>query len=380
MEDSKPSLKKEGRLFSDFYRGKRVLVTGAAGVKGTWLCHLLVTAGAIVTGVDVQSPDPGSNFSLSGLGDRMDLIQGDINDKELMASLLQQNDCLFHLAAIALVHDCKRRPEECYRANTLGTVNALEAFKRSPIARYAVFVTTDKVYRPKDGLWVESDPLFASGPYAVSKACAEQAIADCDCVLKGLGKRYGIGRAGNVLVGGDLYSSSRTQGAGRVFVDCFEALADGRAPVIFSPKHTRPYTYGLDVLTGYMSLMAQLDRDEVSGEAFNFGPHEQVGIPNSFLATKICEVWGGGIQWKSGALRDEPFQTQALSWQKAQTRLGWFPAYTLGEGILDSAAWYRAWAGIRNRPSKGALQSLTLELIEKHQESAKRVGTWWAAA
>lgn len=367
-------------LFGDFFRGKRVLITGAAGVKATWLCSLASAAGATVTGVDVRLPEPSSNFVLTGLPSRIRFVQGDVTDIRLMRDLLSEQDCLFHLAALVLVYDCKNRPLESYRTNTLGTATVLEAFRLSSTAKHAVFITTDKVYRPKDGLWVESDPLFATGPYAVSKACAEHIIADYRSYLDAAGKRYGVGRAGNVLVGGDLYSSSRTNGAGRIFVDCFEALIAGRPPEIFSPSFTRPFTYGLDIVTGYMSLMARLDEEGVQGEAFNFGPHEQGGIANASLATKICEQWGGNIMWQGGKLRPEPFVTQALCWEKARQRLGWLPAYTLYEGIQDTVKWYREWAKVKDAPIEGALNSLNLELIRKHYEAAKRLGVWWTTA
>lgn len=354
-------------------------MTGAAGVKGTWLCHQLLAAGATVTGVDLVSPEPSSNFLLSGLSSRMRLVQGDVCDFQLMQELLRDQDCIFHLAALALVYDCKHRPLESYRTNTLGTATVLEAFRLSPTATRAVLVTTDKVYQPKEGVWIETDPLMASGPYAVSKACAEHVIADYRSYLGSTGKSFGVGRAGNVLVGGDFYSSSRTNGAGRVFVDCFEALIAGRAPTLFSPEYTRPFTYGLDVVTGYMSLMARLEEENVQGEAFNFGPHEQGGIANSFLATKICEQWGGNIRWQSGELRLEPFVTQALSWEKARLRLGWLPAFTLYEGIRDTVRWYREWALVKETPTEGSLNSLTQQLIEGHRESALRLGVWWAS-
>ena len=183
-----------------------------------------------------------------------------------------------------------------------------------------------------------------------------------------------------MLIGGDLHSSSRTPGAGRIFVDCYEALLAGRAPQIFSPSFTRPFTYGLDVLTGYMSLMARLEELKIQGEAFNFGPHEQGGIANGLLATKICEQWGGGIMWEGGQLRAEPFETQALCWEKARQVLGWLPAFTIYEGIRDAARWYREWAAVRDCPAEGALNSLNQDLIRNHQQSARWLGVWWACA
>lgn len=369
-------------MFDGFFEGKRVLVTGVGGVKGSWLALELVEAGSQVVGLDIKSPDPESNFWVSGLRekDRLTFVQGDVNDLSLMRKLVEDADCLFHLAAVVLVGEADRDPLEAYRSNTLGTATVLEAMRLSESVKHAVFVTTDKVYRAKGGdVWVETDPLVATRPYAVSKACAEYIIADFhDCYLREQGKRLGIGRAGNVLIGGDFYSSRKTHGAGRIFVDCFDALAQGRRPEIFRPRFTRPYTYGLDIVTGYMALMSRLDRDDVAGEAFNFGPHEQYGVPNSLLATKICELWGAGIDWQSGQPRTEPFDKQSLSWDKAQQRLDWQPAYTLYEALSDTTLWYRKWAEGGANLTSGGMHEFNRSLIQKHRDAAKRLGIRWA--
>ncbi|MFO1497646.1 MAG: GDP-mannose 4,6-dehydratase [Verrucomicrobiota bacterium] len=367
--------------FGGFFKGKRVLVTGAAGVKGAWLCTALIALGASVTGMDVKTPSPTSNFALSGLKQRMRFRKGDVTNPRLVHELVEGQDCVFHLAARVLVHDCEANPLQSYLTNTFGTATMLEAFRRSATARYAVFVTTDKVYRAKEReAWVEHDPLFASGTYAISKACAEQVIADYRVRLESAGKRWGVARAGNVLVGGDFYSSSKTNGAGRIAADCFEALLAGRRPEIFTPSFTRPYTYGLDILSGYMSLMARLDDEAVQGEAFNFGPHELGGIPNGVLAAKICQEWGNDITPRVGPARSEPFATQALCWDKAQNCLGWQPAYELDQAIEDTVAWYRGWSRVKDHPSPGALRSANRELLQRHYEKAARRGIWWAAS
>jgi CDP-glucose 4,6-dehydratase len=249
-----------------------------------------------------------------------------------------------------------------------------------------VLVTTDKVYRDKGGEpWVESDPLGATDPYPVSKAAAEWVIADyhrtyfADRIGSGeLEKRIGVGRAGNVLVGGDLYSSRTTDGAGRVFVDCYEALAAGQAPQIFRPGFTRPYIYGLDVIAGYMALMSRLDEEGMPGEGFNFGPLEVLGVPNGDLATRICDSWGEGPRWETGAARDEPFQAQSLDWSKAEERLAWRPAYTLEDAVRDTTRWYRPWSELGENPADGSLADLTADLLDTHRRAAQDAALAWA--
>jgi len=367
-------------MFDGYFKDKRVLVTGAAGVKGTWLALMLLRAGAVVTGLDRRQAPLRSNFSAAGLGGRIRFVHGDVRDLALVRGLVEESDCLFHLAAEAIVGEALRIPLETYSTNTLGTATVLEALRLGGAGKRAVFVTTDKVYRPKDGaLWVESDELGANGPYAVSKACAEWVIRDYTrSYFSGGGPLVAVARAGNVVVGGDLHSSSSTGGAGRIFVDCFEALAQGRAPAIFRPTFTRPYTYGLDIISGYMTLMSRLDREGVTGEAFNFGPYEQFGVSNALLATKICDLWGSGVLWQGEAPREEPFDYQSLSTEKSRQRLAWRPAFTLYEALSETTSWYKAWAELGENVTEGCMYEFDGSLIDRHRAAAARLGIWWA--
>lgn len=367
-------------MFNDYFQGKHVLVTGVSGAKGTWLALMLLRAGAKVTGLDKRVPPPRSNFAAAALGDRIHFVHGDVRDIHIVSQLVSDSDCVFHLAAEAVVGEALRDPLETYGSNTMGTAVVLEALRRGDPTKRAVFVTTDKVYRPKDGeRWVESDPLGATGPYAVSKSCAEWVIQDyLHTYFRGKGPLVGVGRAGNVVIGGDLHSSSSTQGAGRIFVDCFEALAQGLPPKIYRPTFTRPYTYGLDILSGYMSLMSKLDGASIAGEAFNFGPYEQFGVSNALLATKICDLWGTGISWKSEAPREEPFDLQSLNIEKSQRVLAWRPAFTLYEALSAATTWYKAWASLGSHVKAGCLYELNGSLIDQHRAAAARLGIEWA--
>ena len=308
-------------MFDNYFDGKRVLVTGVSGVKGTWLALMLLQVGAIVTGLDKRLAALRSNLIAAGLGSLIRFVHGDIRDLALVRRLIEETDCVFHLAAEAIVGEAVRNPLEAYSSNTLGTATMLEALRLLGAPKRAVFVTTDKVYRAKSQgeLWDESDELGATGPYAVSKACAEWVIRDYNrCYFAGSGTKIAVARAGNVLIGGDDHASSNTHGGGRIFVDCYEALTEGRAPEIFRPTFTRPYTYGLDILSGYMTLMSRLDQKGVAGEAFNFGPYEQSGVSNALLATKICELWGSGCRGRA-ALHGKSLSSIS---RFAQTRAG----------------------------------------------------------
>ncbi len=357
-----------------------MLVTGVCGVKGTWLALMLLESGAEVVGLDLGLPATDSNFFASGLDQRIRLAHGNVTDFALIRELLEDVDDVFHLAAHALVHTANRDPLATYQSNTIGTATLLEAIRIASNPKRAVFVTTDKVYRPKGGEpWTESDPLGASGAYAVSKACAELIIADYHReYFQNARHLIGIARSGNVLIGGDLYTSHRTGGAGRILADCFEALIHQRSPEIFSPAFTRPYTYGLDTLSGYMTLMASLDRPGIAGEAFNFGPCEPYGVTNSTLATKICEAWGDDLMWQSGARREEPFEYQSLALEKSCTKLHWSPAYTLDQSIDSAVKWYKAWSQWRGECRSGGMLHLDRALIEEHRATAEKLAIVWS--
>ncbi len=360
---------------SDFFDGRRVLVTGATGVKGTWLALVLARRGAHVVGIDRVAPTPTSHFTLARVGEHVRFVQGDVCDTDLMQHLVDEVEVVFHLAAVSLVGESRADPLDTYRTNTFGTAVVLDALRRSPNAERAVMVTTDKVYRSKNGApWVENDPLFATDPYPVSKACAEEVIADyVRTYLDHASKHVVTARAGNVLLGGDPYSSAVLDGRGHLHVDCFEALIDGRPPQIYNPAFTRPYTYGLDILRGYTMAAEQAHRAGVRGEAFNFGAQEVHGVENGVVATKICTAWASGVRWEHADGRFEPFDRQSLDWSKAEAILGWRPAYSIDDTVADLARWYRVWGKRRAASDAFAMDDIDHELISRYDAAVARM-------
>ena len=361
-------------MYDSFFEGKTVLVTGLGGAKGAWLGWYLLEAGAArIIGIDNAQTLSGTCFEASGLGDdeRVCLLRQDVRDLEGLRSVVREHQvtAAVHLGAMAIVGECKEQPLESYSTNVLGTATFLEAVRTTDLER-AVVVTTDKVYRDKGGEpWVEDDPLVATGPYAVSKACADFIAQDYfGAYLRDAGKHLAIGRAGNVLVPGDHHD-------GRIFVDVAHALAKDEPPIIMNPAFTRPYTFVGDTVSGYLSLLAQCERPQVDGEAFNFGPREVMGVPNGDLATRMCELWGSDIAWERGRERDEPFEYQSLDWSKAERVLGWRPAYELDESLASVVEWYKAQA---EHPGEGELRGLTLEIVRRHIASARQEDIAWA--
>jgi len=362
-------------MFGGFFEGKRILVTGLTGAKGTWLGWYLLQAGAAqIVGVDTATELEGTCFVASGLAgdERVQLHAVDVRDQGGLETLLRQEDvsAALHLAAMAIVGECKQSPMQTYSVNALGTASFLEAVWKAPVER-AVVVTTDKVYRDKNGQpWCETDPLVASGPYAVSKACADLISQDYyEMYLRTAGKRLAIARAGNVLVPGDHHE-------GRLFVDVAHALAKGEPPVIMNPAYTRPYTFVGDTVSGYLALLAQCHRDGVDGEAFNFGPRETLGVSNGDIATRMCQLWGSGVSWTRGQPRDEPFEHQSLDCAKAERLLGWKGAYSLEQSLVALVSWYKAQAeGV----DADDLRSLTVAIARQHYTAAREQGLPWAA-
>lgn len=312
----------------EWYIKKRVLITGVLGIKGTWLTALLLKIGAEVIGLDIRKPDSKLVCVQTGLIDKITFVRGDVCDLALLKQLIQNSDCVFHLAAVSTVGASRKDPLEAYRSNTLGTATIMTALSTSLVP--TVMVTTDKVYHPKLSPWKEDDLLFAKGPYSVSKACAEKIIEDWSL------PNIKVARAGNVILGGDPVTSMKYPGSGRIVPDCLEALSNNRKPVIFSPHQFRPYIYGLDVLYGYLLLCSS----SFSGP-FNFGPLEGK-ISNQDLVNLICELWGTDLEWKTGEKREEPFFTQEIDWSKAKNKLGWYPRYTIKDALKAVIKWQKS--------------------------------------
>ena len=324
----------------EFWRGKRVLLTGHTGFKGGWLALWLMQLGAEVTGVALPPNTTPSLFELARLADDTDSHFCDIRDATALAAMVRaaQPEIVLHLAAQPLVRASFSAPLETFASNVMGTANLLDALRGLPGVRVAVMVTTDKVYHNLEHPYPyrEGDTLGGHDPYSASKAAAEIVIASYrDAFLSGQGVALASARAGNVIGGGDW-------SADRLIPDAVRAWQSGNPLEIRRPQAIRPWQHVLEPLAGYLCLAERLwGQPELAG-AYNFGPpsHEAATVREVvemaravYGSGEVCFGDGGGPH-EAGCL--------ALETAKARAVLGFSTQWTLAESVSRTMAWYRA--------------------------------------
>jgi CDP-glucose 4,6-dehydratase len=333
-------------MFKNIYQGKRALVTGHTGFKGSWLCIWLKELGAEVVGYSLDPPSEPNNFSACRLSEHIDHQHGDVRDYDRLISIFShyKPEMVFHLAAQALVRPSYDDPKGTFDTNAGGTVNVLEAVRRTPDVRVVVNVTSDKCYENREWVWGyrENDPLGGHDPYSASKGCAELIFA---AYLRSFFSKPACGdrrvgaascRAGNAIGGGDW-------GRDRLIPDCVRALNAGRPVGIRNPQSVRPWQHVLELLSGYLYLGARLweDPEDFSG-AWNFGPESEAHVTVAEVVNRLVQAWGAG-EWQdlseTGAVHEAA--TLRLCCDKATARLGWGNALTLAQTIALTADWYK---------------------------------------
>ena len=329
-------------LEMSFWKGKRVLVTGHTGFKGSWLSIWLRKRGADVCGYSLEPESSPNLFESLGLDGLIDSRIGDIRNPELLNHSLRsfQPEIIFHLAAQSLVRRSYREPIDTYTTNVIGTINVLEAARQTPSVRSVVVITTDKVYEneERDFGYSETDRLGGFDPYSNSKACAEMAVSAYRNSFFRDGKTLiATARAGNVIGGGDWSED-------RLLPDVFRSLIFGDDLVIRNPNSVRPWQHTLEPLSGYMLLAEKLfeGQDEFAA-AWNFGPDEEASKPVEVILREIEKNWDGRVEWKI-ANGDHPHETNILKLDSSRARaeLGWSSILTLPESLMMTIEWYRA--------------------------------------
>lgn len=324
-----------------FWCGKRVLVTGHTGFKGSWLTLWLKNMGAEVIGYALAPPTSPSLFDASRAGDGIVSVLADIRDHERLKSVISTHrpETIFHLAAQALVRPSYEDPLGTYATNVMGTAHLLEAVRQIGCARVVVNVTTDKCYENREWVWPyrENEALGGYDPYSSSKACAELVTSAYRSSFFSSGTALASARAGNVIGGGDWAQA-------RLIPDIMRALMAGHPVTIRNPAAIRPWQHVLEPLNGYLLLAEKLWSEGQSfAEAWNFGPPAEDAKPVSWIVDRLSGVWGedAGCEFER---TEQPHEAGILKLDssKARTRLGWGSVLTLAVALEWVAAWYRA--------------------------------------
>jgi CDP-glucose 4,6-dehydratase len=346
--------------FARLFKGKRILVTGHTGFKGSWLCEWLLTLGAEVWGYSLSPPTDPALFEQLGLASRVHHQIGDVRDLATVKSavLAARPDFVFHLAAQPLVRLSYEQPVETYAVNVQGTVHVLEALRAQRNPCVAVMITTDKCYENVERVegYREEDPLGGHDPYSSSKAAAEIAIASYRRSFFPPAKlttgkvppvAVASARAGNVIGGGDWARD-------RIVPDCVRALARGEVIGVRNPRSTRPWQHVLEPLSGYLTLAAQMhgalaersnERLEALCSAFNFGPPLASNRSVREVVEELLRNWPGRWEDRSdpGAVHEAGLLN--LITDKAQRVLGWRSRWDFAETVARTAQWYRLGSG-----------------------------------
>jgi CDP-glucose 4,6-dehydratase len=368
--------------FGSAFAGRRVLVTGHTGFKGSWLCQWLLSLGAEVTGVSLPPNTSPSLFTQLSLAKRLRHITGDIQDPSVLARAVKafKPDFVFHLAAQALVRESYVHPRETFSVNAMGTLHLLEALKdfKQPCA--AVFITTDKCYENREWHhgYREDDALGGRDPYSASKAVAELIIASYrDSFFQNHPVKIASCRAGNVIGGGDWARD-------RIIPDCIAALQKKEPILVRNRRATRPWQHVLEPLSGYLWLAAsladpKLRRVDLSSltSAFNFGPDRDSNRTVEELVIEVLQNWPGEWDDKSDPNAPHEAGLLQLSTDKAYSLLRWRPVWNFPKTIANTIGWYRNAGRLR---SAKEFQAQTQEQINQYVEQARSLHIPWAAS
>ena len=366
-------------LFGSAFNGKRVLVTGHTGFKGSWLCEWLLGLGSQVTGLSLPPQTEPSLFAELGLGRRLRHIVGDIQEPDVVAKAVSESkpDFVFHLAAQALVRQSYLRPRETFQVNAMGTLHLLEALRNLKKPCAAVFITTDKCYENREWHhgYREEDMLGGRDPYSASKAAAELIIASYrNSFFQDHPVKIASSRAGNVIGGGDWATD-------RIIPDCITALRKKKPIQVRNSHATRPWQHVLEPLSGYLWLGASLADSKLRrcglpllASAFNFGPNRDSNRTVAELVEEVLKHWPGRWEDKTDPGAPHEAGLLQLSTDKAYALLRWIPVWSFSEAVAGTVDWYRT---AQHFTSAKEFQKQTQAQIAQYIQCAGRLHAPW---
>jgi CDP-glucose 4,6-dehydratase len=331
---------------SNFFQGKKVLVTGHTGFKGSWLVLWLNQLGAEVVGYALKPKTNECMFAQINLSGYVESHFDNILDLPRLKSVFKQfqPEIVFHLAAQSLVQYSYTNPIETYQTNVMGSLNVLEAIRSIDSVQSAVMVTTDKCYENKEWVWGyrENDPMGGFDPYSSSKGCAELLISSyrnsyftSDNKLNQVG--LATARAGNVIGGGDWAEN-------RLIPDFVRAIKQGGVVNIRNPNAVRPWQHVLEPLAGYLTLAESLYKQPKEfAQAWNFGPLLEDAKPVKEVADCFVDFWGQSAEWRVEPNEHYPHEAEylKLDCSKAHSKLNWHPKWNLSKALEKTVAWYQ---------------------------------------
>lgn len=323
-------------------KGKRILITGHTGFKGSWLCQILKNSGALVCGISLPPQTSPNLFELADIAQGMDSHFCDIRDYDKMLEIFQafQPEIVLHLAAQPIVRESYKNPRYTYETNVMGTVNMLECVRHTSSVKSVLNVTTDKVYQNNEWCWGyrENEPLDGFDPYSNSKSCSEL-VTHCynNSFFQDSGVAISTARAGNVIGGGDF-------SVDRIIPDCVRSTVNGEAIKVRNPNSTRPYQHVLEPLFAYLLIAVKQVEDRGISGYYNVGPDEESCVTTGRLVELFIQYWGAPASWQCGnSAGPHEANFLKLDCSKIKGQLGWKPRWDIGNAVEETVAWYKTW-------------------------------------
>ncbi len=326
-----------------FYRGKHVFVTGHTGFKGSWLCRILLNAGAVVTGYAMEPPTEPNLFSLAEIKDHIVSVIGDIRDIEKLKTTFKKAnpEIVLHFAAQPIVRNSYKEPRYTYETNVMGTVNILECIRTGNNVRSFLNVTTDKVYKNNEWYWGyrEDEPLDGLDPYSNSKSCSELVTHSYKCsFFDNRDVAISTARAGNVIGGGDFSHD-------RIIPDCVRAVVTGDVIRVRNPDSIRPYQHVLEALFAYLMIAGRQYENLSLSDCYNVGPDDEDCVTTGELVRKFCSAGGEDAHFEIQQEKEAPHEANCLKLDcsKLKSVFDWKPCWHIDEAIKKICEWTRAW-------------------------------------